>query len=89
MNVPVLDLQEKIDILLDQAELEHVLLPPDAAQFIASNCSNTKELHGAFARLVFNVCIDDSYRWFHSRDITLRYTQMVLAKYIKSIQKRR
>ncbi len=71
-----LDLETRIADLLKNAESEDVLLPRDVAAFIASNFSNKKELQGALVRLVAKASFDGS-------DITVPYTQKVLANFIR------
>jgi len=47
------DLETKIAILQKKAESEHITLPDDVSQFIASNIrSNVRELEGALIRLI-------------------------------------
>ncbi len=70
------DLETKIAILQKKAESEHVILPDDVSQFIASNIrSNVRELEGALIRLV-------AYGSLTGAEINLATAQQVLKNII-------
>src|SRR5208282_519696 len=70
------DLETKIAILQKKAESEHVTLPDDVSQFIASNIrSNVRELEGALIRLV-------AYGSLTGAEINLATAQQVLKNII-------
>jgi chromosomal replication initiator protein len=70
------DLETKIAILQKKADSDQVQLPPDVAQFIASNIrSNVRELEGALVRLI-------AYASLTGMPITLATAQQVLKNFI-------
>ncbi len=70
------DLETKIAILQKKAESEHVILPDNVGQFIASNIrSNVRELEGALIRLV-------AYASLTGAIINLQTAQQVLKNFI-------
>jgi chromosomal replication initiator protein len=70
------DLETKIAILQKKADSDQVILPPDVAQFIASNIrSNVRELEGALVRLI-------AYASLTGMQINLPTAQQVLKNFI-------
>jgi hypothetical protein len=75
-NPLIRDLAIKIAALQKRAEQEKVILPTDVALYIAQNVrSNASALEGVLVRLMAHSSVTGT-------EITLKYTQQVLAKFI-------
>jgi hypothetical protein len=76
------DLAIKVAALLKRAEQERVILPTDVALYIARNVrSNASALEGALIRLMAHSSVTGT-------EITLKYTQRVLANFIAAEARR-
>jgi hypothetical protein len=77
--IPLLrDLAIKVAALQKRAEQEKVVLPTDVALYIAQNVrSEASALEGALVRLMAHSSVTGT-------EITLKYTQQVLANFIKA-----
>ena len=72
------ELAIKVAALQKRAEQEKVILPTDVAVYIAQNVrSNARALEGALVRLMAHSSMTGT-------EITLKYTQQVLANFIKA-----
>jgi len=75
-NLQIRDLAIRVAALQKRAEQEKVILPTDVALYIAQNVrSNASALEGALVRLVAHSSLTGT-------EITLKYTQQVLANFI-------